>query len=102
MWIIKPATIREIARDNPQAETALVRWLRIARTARWEHLADVRAVFRAADEVKVSSGRSVVVFNIGGNKYRLIAAIHYNTGKLYVLGFMSHREYSLDRWKESL
>ena len=102
MWIIKPATIREMARDNPQVEMALVRWLRIAKTARWKHLAEVRTAFRAADEVKVASGRSVVVFNIGGNKYRLIAAIHYNTGKLYVLDFMSHREYSLDRWKESL
>ncbi|MGC9261250.1 MAG: type II toxin-antitoxin system HigB family toxin [Phycisphaerae bacterium] len=102
MRIIKATTIREMARDHPQVEMALLRWLRIAKEARWRHLAEVRTAFRAADEVKVASGRTVVVFNIGGNKYRLIAAIHYNMGKLYVLGLMTHREYSLDRWKESL
>jgi mRNA interferase HigB len=41
------------------------------------------------------------VFNIGGNKYRLIAAIHYNRGKVYVRHILTHEEYDCDEWKEA-
>jgi len=44
----------------------------------------------------------VFVFNISGNAFRLIAAIHFNTGLVYALTFMSHAEYSKDHWKHTL
>ena len=44
----------------------------------------------------------VTVFNVGGNKYRLIAAIHYNRQRLYVLRILTHAEYDKDRWKDIL
>lgn len=47
-------------------------------------------------------GNIVTVFNIGGNKYRLIVAIHYNRGLIYVLRFFTHAEYSKNAWKEVL
>ena len=59
-------------------------------------------VFRSADEVTVRSGRKVVIFKIGGNSYRLITAIHYNRGRLFVLRFMTHAEYSKERGKKEL
>jgi mRNA interferase HigB len=62
----------------------------------------VRRSFRSADEVTVASGRTVVIFNIGGNRFRLITAIHYNRGKVFELRFMTHAEYSKDRWKDDL
>jgi len=40
------------------------------------------------------------VFNIGGNKARLIAAIHYNTQKLYIRAVLTHTEYDKNKWKE--
>jgi mRNA interferase HigB len=43
-----------------------------------------------------------VIFNIGGNKYRLITAIHYNTRKVFVLRFLTHAEYDSRGWKEDL
>jgi len=43
--------------------------------------------------VKVGSGNSVTVFNISGNKYRLIVAIHYNTQRVYVLRLFTHADY---------
>jgi mRNA interferase HigB len=43
-----------------------------------------------------------VVFNICGNAYRLICAIHYNTGKVFLLRFLTHAEYDKDRWKDEL
>jgi len=52
----------------------------------------------------VRSGQTVCVFDIGGNKFRLIAFISYRKGKVYVLRVMAHKEYdrSNQRWKEEL
>lgn len=102
MRIIKPTRIREFAGRHPAAASSLERWLEAAEAAHWRNLVDVRRVFSSADEVKVSSGRTVVVFNIAGNKFRLITAIHYNLGKVFVLMFLTHAEYGKDRWKDVL
>ena len=102
MRIIKPARIREFAARHAAAASSLGRWLEVAEAARWRNLVDVRQVFRSADEVKVASGRTVVVFNIAGNQFRLITAIHYNLQKVFVLMFLTHAEYGRDRWKDAL
>ncbi len=102
MRIIKPSTVRAFARQNPKALAALTRWLLVAEKAKWDRLADMRQAFQSADEIVVASGRRVVVFNIAGNSYRLIAAVHYNTQRVYILRFMTHAEYSKDRWKDVL
>ena len=52
--------------------------------------------------VAVASGRTVVVFNVRGNRYRLVTAIHYNRQIIYTLRFMTHAEYSKNRWKDTL
>jgi mRNA interferase HigB len=70
--------------------------------AEWKNLAEMRAVIPSADELTVVSGRRVVVFNIGGNKYRLIAAVHYNTQIVYAMLFMTHAAYDKDKWKRML
>jgi mRNA interferase HigB len=62
----------------------------------------VRRAYPHADAVKVRSGSDVIVFNACGNNYRLLSAIHFNRGKLYVLRFMTHAEYSKQRWKDQL
>ena len=77
-------------------------WYKVTKAARWQNLGDTRRTFGYADAVKVGSGRTAVVFNVGGNKYRLIAAIHYDRGTVYVLRVLTHREYSRSMWKEEL
>ena len=74
----------------------------MTRLAEWTCLTDVRCTFGHADAVRVKSGRMVVVFNIKGNDFRLITAIHYNVSKVFVLRFLTHAEYSKDGWKEEL
>jgi mRNA interferase HigB len=59
-------------------------------------------VFPHADAVIVESGKPVTVFNIAGNKFRLITAIHYNRQVIYTLRVMTHGEYSKDKWKVQL
>lgn len=100
--VIKPTTVRAFERRHPRASASLERWLDVTEAAHWQNLHEVRRVFRSADEVRVASGRTVVIFNIGGNAFRLITAIHYNRQLVFVLRFMTHAEYSKDRWKDEL
>jgi mRNA interferase HigB len=102
MRIIKASRVREFAARFPGGASSLLRWLEAAQAARWRNLVDVRKVFRGADEVKVASGRAVVVFNVAGNHYRLVTAIHYNAQRLFVLMFLTHAEYGKNRWKDVL
>ena len=77
-------------------------WRKTVKTAAWRNLVDVRQSYPDMDAVKVRSGRTVLVFNIRRNDYRLIAAVHFNRQIVYTLRFMTHAEYSKDRWKETL
>lgn len=102
MRVIKPATVRGWMRQHPSAKPGLEWWLDVVQHGTWRTLPELRRTFPATDPVKVASGRLVFVFNISGNAFRLIAAIHFNTGLVYALAFMSHAEYSKDRWKATL
>lgn len=102
MRIIKRSLLTEFGRRHLDAAEPLARWYRIARHARWANLADVRIDFSHADLVRVASGNSVTVFNVVGNKYRLVTAIHYNRQIVYTLRLMTHAEYSREKWKEQL
>jgi mRNA interferase HigB len=100
--IIKPATVKNWATRHGDAAEALERWMTLVEDGDWKNFVEMRAVFASADDVMVRSGRCVIVFNIGGNKYRLIAAIHYNTQIVYVMRFMTHAEYDKGKWKKVL
>jgi mRNA interferase HigB len=63
------------------------------------NLAELKRTFGSVHMVPVK-GRSFHVSNIGGNKYRLIAAIHFNAQKVFVRHILSHPEYGAGRWKE--
>jgi mRNA interferase HigB len=60
----------------------------------WHTWADVKAEFRSASLVG-----NCVVFNIGGNKYRLATRILYRSQKIFILKCMTHAEYDEDKWK---
>ncbi len=102
MRIIREPFLVEMAAKYPQAAHYLNAWRGVVRKASWNSLNDVRNTYSGADGVKVASGRTVVVFNVCGNHYRLIVAFHYNRGIAYTLRFLTHAEYSKDRWKEEL
>ena len=79
-------------RMHPAARPGLAWWLETMQRGTWRNLVEMRRTFPAADPVKVASGRQVIVFNIAGKAFRLIAAVHFNTGLAYALAFMSHAE----------
>ena len=102
MHVISMKRLREFWTQHPDAEVSLRRWHRLATRRRWENLAQVREDFPHADPVRVASGRRVYVFNVGGNKYRLIAALHFNRQAAYALRILTHVEYDRGVWKVEL
>ena len=102
MKIIKISRVREYAKAHAAAATNLERWLAITKAATWTNFEDLKRTWSTADRVKVDSGNTVVVFNISGNKFRLITAVHYDVQKVFVLRFLTHAEYSKEKWKQDL
>jgi mRNA interferase HigB len=102
MRVVKPSRIRGFQDAFPKAAAGLGRWLELVEQNNWGSIQQLRRVFPAADAVRVQSGRTVTVFNIGGNDYRLITAIHYNTRIVYTMLFLTHAEYDKAAWKERL
>jgi mRNA interferase HigB len=100
--IIKPKRVKAWAGEYPDAAGSLWVWLEIATRADWASIDDVRQQYPHADGVKVRSGETVTVFNIGGNKYRLVVAIKYPWRTVYVLRFLTHAQYGKGRWKDQL
>ena len=82
------------------AEKELTKWYAVASSTTWKTPADVKRSFGArVDFLKVDSGNTVAVFDVSNNKYRLVAAIHYDYPRVFVLRVMTHAEYDENRWK---
>lgn len=85
------------------AQKPLTQWYDITDSAQWRSPADVKQAFGATvDFVKVQSGSTVVVFDIHNNKYRLVAAIHYDYPRVFVLKILTHAESDKNYWKYEL
>ena len=102
MRIIKVPFLAEAAKKHPKARKWIENWCSIVKEVPWKNIQDIRASYPSADTVTVHSGSKVVVFNVCGNDFRLIVAIHYNRGIVYTLRFLTHAEYSKDKWKKEL
>lgn len=89
MRILTKRRLREFWERNPQAEQPLKRWHDYVRKAQWSSPVDVKEDFRSADIL--SDNR--VIFNIGGNNYRLVVKIEYRFQDVYVRFVGTHAEY---------
>ena len=89
MHIISRKALREFWEIHADAETSLMRWYRIVNSADYQTFVELRETFPSADMVG-----DLVVFNIGGNKARLIAAIHYNRRKVYIRAIVQNQAHS--------
>ena len=102
MRIYSPKALKQFAAKHPSAAKPLEAWRRTIERAMWGNLHEVRQDYPHADAVTVASGRTATVFNIGGNKFRLVAAIHYNLQRVFVLRIFTHADYDREPWKEQL
>ena len=97
MHVISQKSLRAFWAKYPPAKNPLQAWFLRTKKAAWDGFEDVKADFGSADQV----GR-LTVFDIGRNKYRLIAHIHFNRGKVYVRHVLTHPDYDKGAWKKDL
>lgn len=90
--MISEKKLREFWEVHADAEQPLKAWLKRTEGSAWRNFADLREDYPHADQY----GRCIV-FNVGGNKFRLITAIHFNRQKVYVRFVLTHGEYDLDK-----
>lgn len=89
MRIIARRTLREFGEDAPAAKPALDAWYHEARKADWKTPNDIKARYRQASIV----GNNRVVFNIAGNKYRLVVRIDYSASIIFIRFIGTHADY---------
>lgn len=95
MHVISRKVLREFWETHPDSQGPLSRWFKIVDRSDFTSFSDLRLAFPSADKVD-----SLIVLNIRGNKYRLIALVHFSRGKLYVRRVLAHAEYARGEWKE--
>lgn len=89
MRVISKRTLRAFWLQEPDSELELKAWHAEVRSADWRTPADVKAHYGSASILK----RSRVVFNICGNRYRLVVHINYGVGIVYVRFLGTHQAY---------
>jgi mRNA interferase HigB len=94
MHIISRKALKEFWEQHPDSESSLSRWFKIIDKSDFTNFADLRKTFPTADMVG-----NLIVFNIGGNKYRLIVSIHFDRSKVYIRHVLTHAEYDKEEWK---
>lgn len=94
MKLISNRALRQFAAGHTDAEVPLQAWRRLIEKAVFRNFSELRAVFASADKVD-----DKIVFNIGGNKYRLIASVSFSTQQVFVKAVLTHADYDKGDWK---
>jgi mRNA interferase HigB len=89
MRVIALKALRLFWEQHPDARQALQAWYHDAKTATWKTPADIKSNYRNASFV----GNNRVVFNVKGNQYRVVAAMRYDHGIVYIRFVGTHEEY---------
>jgi mRNA interferase HigB len=97
MRIYSFKAIREFIVKHPNAETGLRTWFKQIFVAEYHCFQDILNDFGAK---KVDKVGDLYIFDIAGNHYRLIAAIHFNRQKVYIREILTHAEYDKNKWKK--
>jgi mRNA interferase HigB len=87
--------VEQFARKHARARSSMDIWRNVTLAAKWKNFSDVKKTFRAADLYG-----SCVIFDIGGNNFRLIAKINYETEVVSIRAVMTHAKYDEDKWKK--
>lgn len=94
MRIISNSSLRLFATENPRSDAALQGWRRVIEKNRFGNWAELKAAFNTVDKVG-----DLAVFDVGGNKYRLIAYIRFEKQIVYLKAVLHHRDDDKGAWK---
>jgi mRNA interferase HigB len=91
--VVSKSGLKKLIKKHPQAEPGLLAWHKLARTAKWKNLEDVRRDVPSADMVG-----SVLIFNVLHNELRLITVAFFKAQRVYVKALLTHKEYDRKDW----
>ena len=94
MHVITKKRIIEAKRKYLKCASALDGWFKVVENNNFTSFADLKKTFNSVDKVG-----NLYDFDIGGNKLRLIASIHFNRQKLYIRHILTHKEYDEGEWR---
>ena len=94
MHVISKRPLREFWQNEPRSENALRNWYKLMKKLAASNLAELRQTFPDADLVG-----ECIVFNVGGNKYRLVTRVDFLRRAIYVRHVLTHGEYDKNKWK---
>lgn len=95
MRVISRKVLTEFIDRHPAASSSLLAWYRLAVKCQADDLTGLRKTFNTVDYVPAQ----YYVFDVGGNNFRVIAAIHFNRQMLFVRHVLTHKQY--DQWTEA-
>jgi mRNA interferase HigB len=95
MRVISRRALREFWELHPPAADPLAAWFRLLERSKFADFSALKRTFGAADYVA-----PFTVLDVGGNKYRIIAVIHYNRERVYIRDVLTHSEY--DQWSDEM
>ncbi|NJO17474.1 MAG: type II toxin-antitoxin system HigB family toxin [Thioploca sp.] len=95
MRVISKKPIREFWQCHPESKSALEEWFYKVSQLSINNFLELRNNFNTADYVD-----GYTVFDVGGNKYRIAAVVHYDKQRLYVRQVMTHAEYDRNNWRK--
>jgi mRNA interferase HigB len=104
--VISRKKLREFYEARPERRQhagAFEDWFKLTRRASWQSFQDAKALFGQTDVISdTSSKRTVTIFDIGGNKYRIIALIDYLRQTVLITHVLDHKEYDKNNWKNDI
>jgi mRNA interferase HigB len=88
--VLGEALVSRFARKHADSRKPLQRFLEIARSAEWPHFPAVKETFGATD---IGKQTGLLIFDIGGNKYRLLASVDFDEQMLVIEKVLTHEDY---------
>ena len=95
MNVISYKQIKKFMKKHATSRPSLNAWYKTTCKEQWDNFDDVKKTFNSVDVY-----RACTVFNIGGNNYRLIAGINYESKTVFIKNILTHAEYDKDKWKK--
>ena len=92
MRVISNKALADFSVNHSAANEPMQAWRKIIESREFVSFADIKTAFNTTDKVG-----HYYIFDIGGNKYRIVTAIHFDHQKLYIRHVFTHKEY--DKWK---
>ena len=88
----------ESTSERKKHAAAFTTWFNLARAGRWRNFQDAKAMFGQTDTAIGVTGRTATIFDVGGNKYRIVAHVDYVRQTVQIRAVMDHEEYDKQNW----